>query len=279
MKRMRREILPREPQVSVVTQTIYASSTSTATPIPIPTKDTGVPYGPIVGGMVGGMVIVLLVVGGWFWWGSRVRAAKAKGAKARRAQHLAVVRTGHGKSESTETLKTSSPDPEKPKPAPANHPVKKPSDILAEKPKPNGRSPFNMTAPSTTSLASKYAPARPSPLALAVVTRSPSVMSDHMPVPTPGSGLPAVNVVPPSPSMPSQALLAPEEPGRAQRQSVQSAKSVQSVASEYSAESAIGVAYGGDEGERDVLKHPHDEWLESKKSAVARMRPPPPMRR
>ncbi|QRV86160.1 hypothetical protein RhiJN_14178 [Ceratobasidium sp. AG-Ba] len=273
-KRMRREILPREPQVSVVTQTIYASSTSTATGIAIPTDDPGVPYGPIIGGMVGGMVLVLLVVGGWFWWGSRMRATKAKGAKARRAQHLTVART-HGKSESTETLHKSDSASEKSKSGttPASEPVKMPSAILAEKSSPGARSPFNMSAPSTTSLVSKYAPARPSPLALAVVTRSPSVMSDNMPVPGPGSVFPAVNVVPPSPTMSTRALPVSKELDRTHRESVQT------VASQYSAESAIGVAYGGDEAEQEALKNPRDEWLESKKNAVARIRPPPPMRR
>ncbi|KAG8743705.1 hypothetical protein FRC10_011578 [Ceratobasidium sp. 414] len=252
-KRMKREILPREPQVSV-------------------------------GGIVGGMVIVLLAVGGWFWWGSRVRAAKTKSAKSRRAQELDQRRmAGRGRAESSETLHNgaqSKPDSrmsEKPGTNPATEPVKKPSAILSEKPKPSPhRSPFNHTNVSSTSLASsKYAPSRPSPLALGVITRSSSAMSDAPPIP----GLPSVNVVPASPTVPVRALLSPAEPDRTQRRSVQSTHSVQSAASEYSTDSAVGVAYGGDEAEQEAYKHPRDEWLESKKSAVGRVRPPPPMRR
>ncbi|KAG9126553.1 hypothetical protein FRC07_003007 [Ceratobasidium sp. 392] len=277
--RMERMILPRAPQVSVVTRTIYASSTSTATGAAIPTADPGIPLGPIIGGMVGGMVIVLLAVGGWYWWGGRLRAAKAQGAKARRAQELAATRTGqgHGKTESTETLHTTqskSRMSEKSGTSSASEPVKKPSAIMSEKP--HSRSPFNHQTGSSTSLASsKYAPSRPSPLALGVITRPDSVVSDGPPrVPAPF--LPALNIVPPSPTVSVKTLLSPDIPDRAQRQSTQS---VQTVGSEYSTESAVGVAYGGDEGTQEVYKNPRDEWLESKKNAVGRVRPPPPMRR
>ncbi|KAG9082753.1 hypothetical protein FS749_006590 [Ceratobasidium sp. UAMH 11750] len=276
-RRMERAILPREPQVSVVTRTIYASSTSTTTALAIPTDDPSIPLGPIVGGIVGGMAIVLLAVGGWFWWGSRLRAAKAKDAKARRAQELDQRR----RTESSEGLRSASqskPDlrmSEKSGTRPATEPVKKPSAILSEKPNPTAhhRSPFNHTTVSSTSLASsKYAPSRPSPLALGVITRSSSVMTDAPPIPSLPS-LPSVNVVPASPPMPARALLSPTEPDRAQRHSVQS------VASEYSTESAVGVAYGGDETDQEVYKHPRDEWLESKQNAVGRVRPLPPMKR
>ncbi|KAG9102828.1 hypothetical protein FRC06_001017 [Ceratobasidium sp. 370] len=265
----------------------FAGSTSTATSPAIPADVPGIPFGPIVGGIVGGMAIVLLAVGGWFWWGSRLRAAKAKDAKVRRAQELDRRRTGRSRTESSEALRgatQSKPDSrisEKPGTTLATEPVKKPSTILSEKPKPNPhhRSPFNHPTGSSTSLASsKYAPSRPSPLALGVITRSSSVMSDIPPVPM--RSLPSVNVVPASPTIPAPTLLSPAEPNRTQRQSVQSTHSVQSAASEYSTDSAVGVAYGGDEADQEVHKHPRDEWLESKKSAVARVRPPPPpMRR
>ncbi|KAG8708003.1 hypothetical protein FRC09_001504 [Ceratobasidium sp. 395] len=282
---MEKMLVPRAPQVSVVTRTIYASSTSTATAPAVPTSDPGIPLGPIVGGMIGGMAIVLLAVGGWFWWGSRLRAAKAKGAKARRAQELAATRTGHGhsKTESTEVLaqsKSRMSEKSGTGSVSASEPVKKPSAILSEKPNPSShsRSPFNHQTGSATSLgSSKYAPSRPSPLALGVVNRPDSVVSDKSVVPAPF--LPAVNVVPPSPTISIKALLSPPEPDRAQRQSVQSTQSVQTVGSEYSTESAVGVAYGGDEGTQEVYKNPRDEWLESKKNAVGRIRPLPPMRR
>lgn len=164
--------------------------------------------------------------------------------------------------------------------------MKKPSAILAQQK--SARAPFAHNAPSTTSLASsKYAPSRPSPLALAVVTRPSSQLSDRPPtvvvtMPPQPSPLnpstppqsasaalrslaplpPAVNVVPPSPPPPARALLAPETE-KTQRQSVQSVQSVQTVASEYSLDSPVGVAYGGDELELEAYTNPRDEWRES----------------
>ncbi|KAF8610506.1 hypothetical protein BDV93DRAFT_601505 [Ceratobasidium sp. AG-I] len=302
-KRMKRELLPREPQVSVVTQTIYASSTSTSTGLPLPADNSSIPLGPIVGGIAGGVFLVLLAVGGWMWWGSRMRAAKAKGAKARRAQDLAAARTGHSKTESTDTLNTirskthsqSSHLSEKSEKSEASstHEVKKPSAILAQQK--SSRSPFTHNAPSTTSLASsRYAPSRPSPLALAVVTRPSSQLSSRPPtvvvtVPPQLSPLkplarqsasavlrslaplpPAVNVVPPSPPPPAPMLLAPAAE-KTQRQSVQSVQSVQTVASEYSLDSPVGVAYGGDELELEAHKNPRDEWRDSNGDVMNRM--------
>jgi hypothetical protein len=217
-----------------------------------------------------------------------------QGEKARRAQDLAFARTGHGKTESTETLNStlskshshSSHLSEKSMTKSGHEPVKKPSAILAQQPK--SRSPFTHNAPSSTSLASsKYAPSRPSPLALGVVTRSPSVMSENPPAVvvsaprretaglTPQAAAlrsiaplpPFVKVVPPSPPPPAQMLLAPAKE-RVQRQSVQS---VQTVASDYSLDSPVGVAYGGDELERESYMNPRDEWRESKGDVMDRM--------
>lgn len=284
--KMRREVFPREPQVSVVTHTIYASRTSTATSLPV-TEDVPIPVGPIVGGIIGGVLIVFLVVGAWWWWGSRSRSVQAKSGKARRAQDLAKTRTGHGKTQSMETLNTSashtnsqSSHMSEKSPSPSHPPVLKPSAILAAQQK-NHRPVFTHQTPSTTSItSSKYAPARPSPLALNVVNRSPSVMSENPPmvlvtapprssspeispqsaalrslVPLP----PKVHVVPPSPPPPMRKLDAPTEE-RNVRESVQSVQSVQSVASNYSLDSPVGVAYGGDETAREVYINPRDTW-------------------
>ncbi|CAE6433624.1 unnamed protein product [Rhizoctonia solani] len=295
-KKMRREVFPRVPQVSVVTQTITASSTSTSTSLP----QTGspVPIGPIVGGIVGGMLIVLVAVGGWWWWGSLLNDSKVQGAKARRAQSLTATRAGHSKTESTETLKTTgsrsqttlsekTQEKQSNNAKVAQESVQLPSAILAQQQK-NTRSPFMHNANSTTSLASsKYMPSRPSPLALNVVTRAPSVLSDNPPivlvtappqsdtkVMSPQSAAlhsllplpPKVHIVPPSPPPPVHKLPIPTD--KNQRQSVQS---LQSVASEYSLDSPIGVAYGGDELEREPYINPRDEWRASQEDVVSRM--------
>ncbi|CAE6418473.1 hypothetical protein RSOLAG1IB_00943 [Rhizoctonia solani AG-1 IB] len=299
-KRMRRELLPRVPQVSVVTQTITASSTSTSTSLP--QASTPVPIGSMVGGIVGGMLIVLVAVGAWWWWGSLLNDSKAQGAKARRAQNLNAARTGHAKTESTETLKTagnrspttlSEKTQEKSNSTQVAHePVQLPSAILAQQQK-NTRSPFMHQANSTTSLASsKYTPSRPSPLALNVVTRAPSALSDNPPtvfvtappqpdikVMSPQSAAlhslsplpPKVHVVPPSPPPPVHKLPVPNA-DKNQRQSVQSVQSAQSVASEYSLDSPVGVAYGGDELERESYINPRDEWRSSQEDIASRMR-------
>lgn len=224
-----------------------------------------------------------------------------QGAKARRAQDLAKARTAqHGKTQSTETLNTIrskahsnsshlSEKSEQSETSSTHEPVKKPSAILSQQK--SSRPSFAHNAPSTTSLASsKYAPSRPSPLALAVVTRPPSEMSDRSPTvvvvpppqpsplkpPTPQSASavlrsltplpPAVNVVPPSPPPPAHMHLAPAA-DRTQRQSVQSVQSAQTVASEYSLDSPIGVAYGGDELELEAYTNPRGDWRDSQDSA------------
>ncbi|KAL5636104.1 hypothetical protein ACGC1H_004799 [Rhizoctonia solani] len=295
--RMKRELFPRAPQVSVVTRTIYASNTAATTNSPQP-EDVSVPIGPIVGGIVGGMLIVLVAVGGWWWWGSRLRVSNAKGAKARRAQHLTTARTGHSKTESTETLKTkgshSKPQAslsekrqeKQPDNATVTHDsVQKPSAILAQER--NTRPPFMHQTNSSASLtSSRYVPSRPSPLALNVVTRAPSVATDNPPTVvvtapkqpsdppllSPQSAAlrrlsplpPKVQVVPPSPPPPVHRLSKPIT-----RQSIQS---VQSAASEYSLDSPIGVAYGGDELERQQYTNPRDEWRESQDDIMSHMR-------
>ncbi|KAJ1310384.1 hypothetical protein OPQ81_007122 [Rhizoctonia solani] len=304
MMRMKREVFPRAPQVSVVTQTVYASSTATATSPP-QVEDVPIPLGAIVGGIIGGMLIVLVALGGWWCWGSSLRASKAKVTKARRAQNLTAARTRHSKTESTETLKTTgsrstpqTPLSEKFKEKqsadpPASHEtVQKPSAILAQER--NTRPPFMHQTNSSASLgSSKYAPSRPSPLALNVVTRSPSVLSENPPtvivtatsspnnpeilspqsaalrslVPLP----PKVNVVPPSPPPPAHILSAPTT-DKNQRRSIQSVQSFQSVASEYSLDSPIGVAYGGDELEKEPYVNPRDEWRASQDNIMAQMR-------
>lgn len=296
--KMRREVYPREPQVSVVTRTIYASSTSTSTGMAMPVEDTPIPFGPIVGGIAGGVLIVLLAVGGWWWWVSKMRAAKAMGAKTRRAQDLAAARTGHGKTESTETLNTkashsksqSSYMSEKSATSPTHEPVQKPSAILAAQQK-NPRSPVTHQTTSSTSLASsKYAPLRPSPLALNVVNRASSAMSEEPPTvvvtapPQTDSNIlspqtaalrsisplpPKVNVVPPSPPPPKRSLDAPGTE-RNQRESVQSMQSVLTVASEYSLDSPVGVAYGGDEMTHEAYANPMDDWRASKPDVADR---------
>lgn len=297
MMRMKREVFPRAPQVSVVTKTIYASSTAISTSPPQP-ENVPIPLGPIVGGIIGGMLIVLVAVGGWWCWGSRLRSSNAKGAKARRAQHLTAARTGHSKTESTETLKTngghsksqsslSEKTKEKqPTNATATHEsVQKPSAILAQEK--NSRSPFMHQTNSSASLtSSRYAPSRPSPLALNVVTRTPSMLSENPPtvvvttapqpntpeVLSPQSAAlrsllplpPKVNVVPPSPPPPVHALPVPTTEKN-------SRQSVQSVASEYSLDSPVGVAYGGDELEQEPYINPRDEWRASQDDVMSRM--------
>ena len=47
------------------------------------------------------------------------------------------------------------------------------------------------------------------------------------------------------------------------RESVQSVQSVQSAASNYSLDSPVGVAYGGDETAREVYVNPRDTWRDS----------------
>ncbi|CAE6464516.1 unnamed protein product [Rhizoctonia solani] len=302
MMRMRREVLPRAPQVSVVTQTITASGVSTSTSTSLPQTSTPVPIGPMVGGIVGGMLIVLLAVGGWWWWGSLLNDPKANGAKARRAQSLTAARTRHSKTESTETLKTTggrsqttlsekTQEKQSKNSAGTNETVQLPSAILAQQQK-NTRPPFMHQANSSTSLTgSKYTPSRPSPLALNVVTRALSVVSDNPPtvlvtappqsevkVMSPQSAAlhslsplpPQVHIVPPSPPPPAHVLPVPGTE-KNQRQSVQSMQSVQSVASEYSLDSPIGVAYGGDELEREPYINPRDEWRASREDVMDRM--------
>ncbi|KAB5593052.1 hypothetical protein CTheo_3517 [Ceratobasidium theobromae] len=294
--KMKRVVLPREPQVSVVTQTIRASSTSTSTELPLAVKDQPLPFGAIVGGTVSGMLIVLLVVGGWWWWGSRMRASREKGAKARRSQLLAArVGITHEKTQSTESLKSAdhsksqsqfshnSEKPENQTIIPVlQEPVKKPSAILAQQK--NSRPPFVHPASSTTSLGStKYAPARPSPLARNVVTNAPSTMSENAPtvdITAPANSSvaasrnlappPSVKVVPPSPPRPARMLDAPVT-ASSQRQSVQSVQSAQTV---YSIDSPVGVAYGGDETEHEAYTNPRDEWRASNADMSARTRAP-----
>jgi hypothetical protein len=43
------------------------------------------------------------------------------------------------------------------------------------------------------------------------------------------------------------------------------------MASEYSLDSPVGVAYGGDEMEHESYKNPRDEWRESKGDVMAQM--------
>ncbi|KAH7340277.1 hypothetical protein B0J17DRAFT_715507 [Rhizoctonia solani] len=303
MMRMKREVFPRAPQVSVVTKTIYASSTAISTG-PSQTESVPIPIGPIVGGIIGGMLIVLVAVGGWWWWGSRLHESKAKGAKARRAQSLTAARTGHNKTESTETLKTNSghsksqsslsekTKEKQPANATVTHEsVQKPSAILAQER--NARPPFMHQTNSSASLASsRYAPSRPSPLALNVVTRAPSALSENPPsvvvTAAPRSNSPEllspqtaalrslsplppkVHVVPPSPPPPVHALPVPATEKNS-RQSVQSVQSAQSMASEYSLDSPVGVAYGGDELERMPYINPRDEWRASQDDIMSQM--------
>ncbi|CAE6433301.1 unnamed protein product [Rhizoctonia solani] len=301
MMRMKREVFPRAPQVSVITKTVYASSTAIPSNSP-QVENAPIPLGPIVGGILGGMLIVLVAVGGWWWWGSRLRASKAKGAKARRAQHLTAARTRHSRTDSTENLKTSGShsksqaslsektrEEQPAKTSVAHESIQKPSAILAQEK--NTRPPFMHQTNSSASLASsRYAPSRPSPLALNVVTRAPSALSENPPTvlvtsPTQSSGQPLlspqsaalrslsplppkVHVLPPSPPPPVHTLPAPAL-NKHQRQSVQS---VQSVASDYSLDSPVGVAYGGDELEREPYTNPRDEWRSSQDDIMSRMR-------
>ncbi|KDN49384.1 hypothetical protein RSAG8_02086, partial [Rhizoctonia solani AG-8 WAC10335] len=149
--------------------------------------------------------------------------------------------------------------------------------------------PQPQTVSSTSIASSRYVPSRPSPLALNVVTRAPSVATDdpptvvvtapaqsnHPAVLSPQSAAlrrlsplpPKVQVVPPSPPPPAHTLPAPAT-DKNPRQSVQS---VQSAASEYSLDSPVGVAYGGDELEQQPYTNPRDEWRASQDDVMSRM--------
>lgn len=61
--------------LGIVTTTVFVDSTTAPA---APGSGTKIPVGAIVGGFVGGVVIAVLAVVGWIWWGRSIKKKTSK---------------------------------------------------------------------------------------------------------------------------------------------------------------------------------------------------------